>query len=226
VRILALECATEYCSAALWLDGRIHDRDLAPAREASEQLLQMIGELLAETRLPLQSLDLLAVGRGPGGFTGVRLAASIAQGLAYAAALPVVPVSTLRAVAQAVSSEHARVLVCQDARMGEVYWGAFEFRDGIAHLIGDEQLSRPDVVDLPVAWRAGHWVGAGSGFAAYPLLAAHLMASPAMLLPKCHPQARAIALLAAHDGMAAAVSASEVQPVYLRNNVAVPPPPI
>jgi tRNA threonylcarbamoyladenosine biosynthesis protein TsaB len=222
---MALECATEYCSVALWLDGQIQERELPPGRGQSEQLLTMIQELLVDAGLRLRELDLLAVGRGPGAFTGVRLAASVAQGLSYATGLPVVPVSTLRTVAQAASPEYSRVLVCQDARMEEVYWGAFSICDGIARLIGDEQLSRPDAVVLPLTWEVAHGVGAGSGFAAYPRQTAAWSASLATLLPGCHPRAAAVAQLAAHDGITAAVGAAEVQPVYLRNDVAVPQSP-
>jgi tRNA threonylcarbamoyladenosine biosynthesis protein TsaB len=229
VKILALECATEHGSAALWIDGEIRERRLPPGRGHADQLLPAIEALLAESGLQLSQLDLLAAGRGPGAFTGVRLAASVVQGVAYAAGLPVVPVSTLRAVAQATLATHnvrdssLRVLVCQDARMGEVYWGAFEFGQGIARELVPEQLSRPEAVVVPAELADGHWAGAGSGFEAYPQPLAHWQSEHFALLPGCYPQAAVVAALAAHDGLAAAVPAATFQPVYLRNNVATIP---
>jgi tRNA threonylcarbamoyladenosine biosynthesis protein TsaB len=225
VKLLAWETATEHVSVALWVDGNVIERALPAARGASDQLLEVIQQLLAEAGLGLQQLDLLAVGQGPGGFTGVRLGISIAQGLGYSTGLPVVPVSTLRAVAQdalqrdRAACDHAagRLLVCQDARMGEVYCGAYTARDGVVSSAGNEYLAKPADIVVPDRWMVDGYAVCGSmplGPAVLPALQARIESA--------RPSATAVALLAAHEGMSAAVATAAVQPVYLRNDVAVP----
>jgi tRNA threonylcarbamoyladenosine biosynthesis protein TsaB len=221
VKILAWETATEHVSVALWLDGSVIERAMPAARGASDRLLEVIQELLAEAGFGLQQLDLLAVGRGPGGFTGVRLGISIAQGLGYSTGLPVVAVSTLRAVAQdALQRDRAacermggRILVCQDARMGEVYCGVCTAQYGVVSSAGTEYLAKPADVVVPDTWMVDGYVVCGS---MPPVSALQARSESA------RPSASAVAQLAAHDGPGAAVAAANVQPVYLRNNVAVP----
>lgn len=155
MKILALDSATESCSAALFIDGRVITREKRLERGHAGHILAMADEVLGEAGVALATLSAIAFGRGPGAFTGVRLAASVTQGLAFGAGLPVVPVSDLRALAQRVlgsDPDVARVLACTDARMREVYWGCFERRDGLAAPLGDERLSKPDAVTLPGAW--------------------------------------------------------------------------
>lgn len=234
MKILAIDCATEWVSAALWLDGRCLERSAPPRRGLSEELLSWCGALLDEAGVALRALDLIAFGRGPGGFTGVRMATSLAQGLAWSSDLPVAPVSTLRAIAlQALldAPGAAQVLVCQDARMNEVYWARYARAPGAeparcdARLLGEERLSVPEGVDVGDGGAA-----AGSGFAAYPALAARWQAAraaaDALAAPlACPPRARDIAALAALDGLSAAVAPAEAAPVYLRDTVATPPVP-
>src|ERR1700691_6026287 len=121
MKILAIDTATECCSAALWIDvGLLVREELSVRGHAAQRILPMVRELLRESAVALGELDLIAFGRGPGAFTGVRLA--------FAAKLPVMPISDLRAVAQQaldLPGADAHVLVCQDARMAEVYWGYF-----------------------------------------------------------------------------------------------------
>ena len=153
MRILAIDTATEACSAAVLTPERMASRYAELDRAHAEQILQMVDEVLAETGVALPELDAIAFGRGPGAFTGCRLAASIAQGLAYGAGRRVVPISDLRALAQRVldHAEPARgVLVCADARMQEVYWGYYR-RDsmGLAEPWGTEQVGAPERVQLP-----------------------------------------------------------------------------
>ncbi|MBV8805271.1 MAG: tRNA (adenosine(37)-N6)-threonylcarbamoyltransferase complex dimerization subunit type 1 TsaB, partial [Sinobacteraceae bacterium] len=154
MKILALDTATENCSAAVWLDGSLIQREREVERGHADLILPMIDELLAEAGIRLTALDAIAFGRGPGSFTGVRLAASVTQGLAFGADLPVVPVSDLRAVAQrawnrqgnATAASH-RMLVCNDARMHEVYWGCFEQgAGGLMTPVGLEKVSKPSDV--------------------------------------------------------------------------------
>lgn len=227
MRILAISTSTEYCSAAL-LDGSdLRERDLPPERAAGERILELIDALLAEAGIGLSSLDAIAFGRGPGAFTGVRLAASVTQGLAAAADLPVIPVSDLQAVAQqAFSAPMApkRMLVCQDARMSEVYWAWFGSEADFAVPLSEECVSSPGrVLELCSETDLRHSAGAGSGFAAYPELLALFMTRRELVWPQVHPRAGQIARLAAHRGLHGAVGAAEAQPVYVRDQVATVP---
>lgn len=233
MKLLALDTATEWCSAALNIDGEIRDRELMAERGHGGHVLTLIDELLAEAGLALTGLDAIAFGRGPGAFTGLRLAASITQGLAYAAGLQVIAVSDLRAMAQqamALPQLPARVLVCLDARMAEVYWAGFSSAVGCARAATPEMVARPEhMLEAAAAWLnaepadpPARVCGAGSGFAAYPTLAA-FGARLHTVLPAIRPRAREIAMLAAHDGLACSVAPEQALPVYVRDNVAVVP---
>jgi len=225
VRLLALDTATEYCSAALLAEGRLLSREAELPRGHAEHILPMIDALLGEAALPLRGLDALAFGRGPGSFTGVRLAASIAQGLAFGAGLAVVPISDLGALAQRALDEDGtvtRVLVCNDARMQEVYWACFERGpDGLARLLGTERVGAPGAVRLPPGWTDA--AGIGRGFTAYPAL----RALPGVCVPAgwdgLLPRAAEIARLAGAELAAGRLLAPEAAvPVYLRDDVARP----
>ncbi len=169
MKILALDTATENCSAALLIDGTLLTREEELPRGHAQRILPMIEELLSEAQLGLADLHAVAFGRGPGSFTGVRLAATVTQGLAFGVGLGVVPISDLQAVAQrafGIDAALARVVVCNDARMSEVYWGCYE-RDGagLAQLEGEERVGKPSEVRLPANWTTATAVG--RGFAAY-----------------------------------------------------------
>ena len=223
MRILALDTATPACSTALLTDGIAITRELLTERGHAEHILAMIDAVLAEGEIPLGQVDALAFGRGPGAFTGVRLAASIAQGLAFAARLPVVPVSDLRAVAQRAFDLDARLdhlLVCNDARMQEVYWACFD-RDpaGLAALTGTEHVGAIAGIDLPTHWE-GSIGGAGRGFGIYPELARSLRAPLAGVQDALLPRALEIARLAWPEAQAGRTCrAEEAIPVYLRDDV-------
>jgi tRNA threonylcarbamoyladenosine biosynthesis protein TsaB len=230
MKLLALDTASELCSAALWLDGQLLARESLAPRAHAALILPMIDALLAEAGLALTALDAIAFGRGPGAFTGVRLAAAIAQGLGFAAGRPLIAISDLRATAaqalQQAPDIHG-VLVCQDARMEEVYWGCFErgaAPRGAVISVGPESVAPAARVALPAQWARGVRVlGAGSGFAAYPELPRRLQERLTQTLPQLQPRAREIAGLAAEDGMAAAIAAEEALPVYLRDRVTANP---
>lgn len=228
MKLLALDTATELCSAALWLDGALSTREATRARGHSELILPMIAELLAEADVALAQLDAIAFGRGPGAFTGVRLAAGIAQGLGFAADLPLLPISDLRALAAQVLRPDGAVrhaLICQDARMDEVYWGCFERPGDEVLTLGPEAVAAPGQVALPFAWAGIQVTGAGSGFEVHAAALASIGGQLAALHPHLRPRAIEIALLAAQDGLAAAVPAEQAQPLYLRDDVAQPSSP-
>jgi tRNA threonylcarbamoyladenosine biosynthesis protein TsaB len=227
VKLLALDTATDWCSVALWQDGALATKEASAERGHGGQLLTLIDAVLAEAGIALAALDALAFGRGPGAFTGLRLAASVTQGLAFAAGLPVIPVSDLRALAQQLlvpPHQSGRVLVCHDARMGEVYWAGFRGVGGLAHADTPEHVAAPrDMIDAARAWlAAGAAHGAGSGFAAYAELAI-LQPRLESMRADLHPRAREIAVLAAADGLQAAVPPERALPVYVRDNVAMAP---
>ena len=227
MKLLALDTATEWCSVAVWRDGEVASREISSERGHAGLLLPLIDALLDEAGMVLGRLDALAFGRGPGAFTGLRLAASVTQGLAYAAGLPVIPVSDLRALAQQVlraSGQDTRVLVCHDARMGEVYWAGFRGVGGQARADTPERVAAPrEMMSAATAWiGAGPAHGIGSGFAAYKELS-QMASTLESVRADIHPRAQEIALLAAHDGLQAAVPPERALPVYVRDNVASVP---
>ena len=174
--------------------------------------------VLAEAGLTPAQLDILAFGRGPGSFTGVRIAAGVAQGIALAADLPVAPISTLAAMALRTMGEyqveHAAVAI--DARMGEVYWGAYRGQGQGVELLGREQVCAPDVAPLP---EAGLWIGAGSGWAAYGDVLSRRGEVPRWW-GDCYPRAADIAVLGALAWRRRqVVNAEGALPVYLRDQV-------
>ena len=226
MRLLAIDTATEHCSAALWNDGVLSETTAPLVRGNGELILDLVGKLLHTTRLRPDDLDALAFGRGPGAFTGVRLATSTVQGLAFACSRPVIAVSNLAALAQQLfelPEAPAHALICQDARMHEAYWAAFERRAGLAVAATVEGVAAPaDLIGAAGAWFNRDCWGAGSAFGAYPELAA-AGRTLGRILPALAPRAREIARLAVAAGLAAAVPAELALPVYLRNQVAQPP---
>jgi len=219
LKLLAIDTATEACSAAL-LHGEdlVEEFEIAPRRHA-ELILPMVDRLLAQAALQLADLDALAFGRGPGAFTGVRIAAGVAQGLAFAADLPVVPVSTLAALAAGDDSGAARLLCAIDARMGEIYWCPFAVvAAGTPVPAGPERVSAPGVVSVP---GSGDCRGLGSGWGRYPkILRERLGDEYAGHDGDCYPRARHIARLARREYAAGrTVPAEQAVPVYLRDQV-------
>ena len=222
MKILALDTATEACSVSLGIGDRHIDRYVELERGHAEQLLPMIDAVLAEGGLSLSDLDAIAFGRGPGGFTGVRLAASVAQGLAFGAGIGVVPISDLAAVAQNVCQQDPavrRVLVVNDARMREVYWAAFERADSLV-VAGVERVSAAIDVTLPAG--EGRWAASGRGLRAWPELAERCRAAGASLYPDLLPRASEILALARPAVAGGRIlDPSEALPVYVRDNVAI-----
>jgi len=223
MRILALDTSTEACSVALLLDGEVRVRAEITERSHAELVLPMVDELLAEAGLTLGDLDGIAFGRGPGAFTGLRIAAGVVQGLAFGADLKVAPVSSLAAVAAQVPGVPGEsVLVCNDARMGEVYWAVFRLEaDGSVTVLLQDSVSPPDRVGEGAALLSH---AAGNALARHPLLAERLRSLGLRLHEGLLPRADAIArlgarMLAAGEGL----PADQALPVYVRDDVARPP---
>jgi tRNA threonylcarbamoyladenosine biosynthesis protein TsaB len=219
-KILAIDTSTDACSAALLCDKKNHHRFIVAPREHTKFILPMIHELLTEAQLDLNQLDAIAFGCGPGSFTGIRLAASITQGLAFVANLPVIKISSLRALAQEVFVTLAKekVLVAQDARMQEIYWGEYQIdATFIMQAIVPDQLLAPMQVKTPTD--AG-FTGIGNAWKIYDDILTKRCNIP-LIESKAYPRAQYIAQLAAADfAKGLTVSAMEALPVYLREEVA------
>ena len=227
MRLLALDTATESCSAALLVGDRLLTREAELARGHAERILPMVDELLGEAGIGLRGLDAIAFGRGPGSFTGVRLAAGIAQGLAFGAGLGVVAISDLAALAQRGFDEGSsvtRVLVCNDARMKEVYWGCFDRGDdGLALASGPERVGPAHSVQVPAEWTDA--AGLGRGFAAYPVLRGLPGVGVRETWDRLLPRAAEVTRLAVPRVTAGQLLDPQAAvPVYLRDDVARPPP--
>ena len=226
MRLLALDTSTEACSAAVWADGRIFARYEVASRDHTSIILPMVDSVLADAGTELEQLDALAFGRGPGSFTGVRIGTGVIQGIALASGLPVVPVSTLAALARHAMRTYGipRVAAVIDARMSEVYWGAYwRDPDGGLRLIGEERVCSPATVP---ALDGGGWFGAGSGWHAH---AQALREATGLGLGAwwagCLPHAEDVAELAALAfRRGGAMVVDSVLPVYLRDNVAAKMP--
>ena len=223
MNILAIETSTQACSAALLCNGEILQRYQVAPRGHGDLILPMIDELMSEAALSPALLTAVAFGRGPGAFTGVRIATSVAQGIAFGADLPVVPVSSLAALAQAGFRHkgYQAMLCAVDARMGEIYWGAYQIDQGVVSLLSDELVCRPELApELPEV--VDQWRGMGNGWQVYaesltvrfPL---QLEADDVAWLAR----AEEVAVLAQHAvEHGQTVSAEQAMPVYLRDKVA------
>ena len=222
MKLLAIDTTETACSAALLIDAAILERfDVAPRRH-SDLMLPMMEDLLREAGLSLQALDALAFARGPGSFTGVRIATAIVQGAAFGAGLPVVPVSSLQALAQGCRRRvgATRVLTALDARMNEVYWGAFAAdAGGLVSPTIDERVCAPGDVSPP---EGDGWHGVGSGWGPYrDALAERCGDRVSAIDPDARIHAADVARLAAHRFQAeGGVAAEQALPVYLRDQVA------
>ena len=224
--LLALDTATEACSVALLHDGRLTcDYQVIPRLHA-QRLLPMIKELLERQGVALSAVDGIAFGRGPGAFTGVRIAVGVVQGLAFALDRPVLPISNLAVLAQRALREHGarQVAAAIDARMDEVYWGCYREQQGEMRLRALEAVLPPEHAQLPDD-ASGHWFGAGTGWGTFASrIAAQVTGQDAGMLPHGEDLLR-LAQFAWQRGEA--VSADQAQPIYLRDQVATPkmPPP-
>ncbi len=223
MKLLSIETSTEYCSVALWQDGALTERCELVGQKHSELLLAMLDGLLHDAGCRMQDMHGIAFGKGPGSFTGVRIACGAAQGLAFGANLQVVGVCTLQALAQA--SGRDKVIAALDARMGEIYLAAYEKRAGGWITVIEPCLCKAEEAPLLLG---DDWFGAGSGFAptASTGSASALEVRYGKQLldadARAVPQARAVAQLAAAEfAKGNAVDAALALPLYLRDKVAL-----
>lgn len=223
MKLLAIETATEACSLAVEIDGRTYSRHVVAGRDQTAVLLPLLHELLSESGVTIAQLDGIACGVGPGSFAGVRVGVGFVKGLALVRELPIVPVSSLASLAQGALRRHGarRVVSCIDARMSEVYLGMFEpGSDGLARGVDEARVCKPDGVriDLTASWSA-----AGTGWGTYGSVLLERCASPPSVVEgDALPQA--IDLLALARGAferGATIPVDALEPVYLRNDVAL-----
>lgn len=226
MKILAIDTATEACSAALlWNDAVLTREQVAPQAH-TRLILPMVNELLVEAGATLSGLDAIAFGRGPGSFTGVRIGIGAAQGLAYGAGVPLIGVSTLQMLAQGAyrRTQVEKAVAAIDARMNEIYIGAFMLRDGLMQAVTEEAVILPEQAGDYLAQSAATVVGGiavGTGFTAYTELAAGLGLLPAATTQEGNlPWAQdmlpqAVAAFRAGDYCEPALAT----PVYLRDKV-------
>lgn len=216
--LLALDTATEACSVALLHDGKVTSHYEVIPRLHAQKLLPMIKELLAQAGVELSAVEAIAFGRGPGAFTGVRIAIGVVQGLAFALERPVLPISNLAALAQRAYREHGATQVASaiDARMDEVYWGCYREQAGEMRLQGVEAVLPPEAAALP-GDASGDWFGAGTGWG----YADRLSVKPTALDAGMLPHAEDLLTLARFAwARGEAIRADDAQPVYLRDKVA------
>jgi tRNA threonylcarbamoyladenosine biosynthesis protein TsaB len=221
MKLLAVETSSEACSVALEASGRLIERHTHAPLAHAELLLPAIREVLGEAGFGFGSLDAIVFGRGPGSFTSLRIGIAAVQGIAWGAGVPVVPVSSLAAVAQqAVDAGADEVLVALDARMDEVFSARFAVVAGIVQPLGEETVGPAGAIAVD---RPARTIGCGNGFERFPELQAlgrNLMAVHADLLP------RASALFPLAHGWLREhepLPPDMAQPVYVRDHVADKP---
>lgn len=222
LRILAIDTATESCSVAVWNEGVVASRFEISPREHTQKILPMVKSALEEANITLQSLDVLAFGRGPGSFTGVRIGVGVAQGIALGAELPMIGISSLATMAEGVfrTTGIKQVLVAIDARMGEIYCAQYQRNDAGVWMGEDtEAVMKPEQLIEALQSTKGTWAIAGTGWQAYPDLKEALpftVVETEITLPAAQDMLP-LAVTAWHEGKSTKVE--DAEPVYLRNEV-------
>jgi tRNA threonylcarbamoyladenosine biosynthesis protein TsaB len=218
VKLLAFDTSTEYLSLALMLEDKISTFDVLAGQSHSQLILPQIHTLLSDAGVQLKELQGIAFGAGPGSFTGVRIAAGVAQGLGLGAGLPVAGICTLQALAEASGAD--KVIACLDARMGEVYHATYVKHAGAWQAVIEPGLYKPEAVP---AIEGSDWVGAGSGWQTYGEVLSHVYQEQLQdVLPELLPSASAILRLAKPlFASGQPLPAAEAMPIYIRNRVAL-----
>lgn len=221
MNLLALDTSSENCSAAITINGVMYQQQQMTQRGHSTLILGMLDQLFKQADASITDIHALAFGRGPGSFTGVRIGVGVAQGIAFARQLPVIPVSTLAAVAQEAYdlTGHPNIAVAMDARMDEIYAASYQVQEGFVRLSGEEQVC-PAEQFLPS--NTAMWFGAGTGWEVYAqALQTNFSGQLIDQKPDMYPQAATILKLAEQlYAQGEFVSADKALPVYLRNDVA------
>jgi tRNA threonylcarbamoyladenosine biosynthesis protein TsaB len=220
MKILAFDTATAGCSVALLVHGQVTERFELAVQKHGELILPMINELLADAGINLRQLDAIAVGRGPGSFIGVRIAVGVAQGLAFGADLPVIPISTLQTLAQTAyrQTHRSHILPGWDARMQAIYWGCYQVNsDQLMEPIAPDSLSPPEKLTPPVQIK---WLPVGNAWGVYrqqltPVL--ELYEQPLELFPLASAM---LELASVSYQKGESLDPSKLEPVYLRDQVA------
>jgi len=226
-KILALDTSSDFCSVTLCHQGRLSSEGESAPRQHAQILLPMVRSVLEAQSLSLNEIDAIAFGCGPGSFTGLRIATGVAQGLAYGIGCPVIPVSSLRAMALQSYHQHGEqnVLVALDARMDEVYWAAFELNGGptsdiYVNCLTGEHVAAPESLFLPESHVSKRFVGLGCGFAYASRMPDLLQASISFFDISARPHADAVCELAVQDyQQGVRHDPAEVTPTYLRDTV-------
>ena len=221
MNILALDTCTESCSAALLYNGKVFEHVEMTQRGHSDLILGMMDALFHQANATIAAVNAIAFGRGPGSFTGVRVGVGVAQGIAFARDIPVIPISTLLAVAQGAADQLNinYIAVAMDARMGEVYCASYHRKNGIVELIGSERVCPPEQF-IPDSEQ--QWMGVGTGWREYDsILRDNFAENLADVSVEHYPNASVMIKLAKIKVEAGLmVSAEQALPVYLRDNVA------
>ena len=223
-RLLAIETSSQACSVALAIDGSVIEQyEVMPKRHA-QSLLPMIHTVLAEAACELSSLDAIAFARGPGSFTGIRIATSVAQGLAFGVDLPLVSVSTLAALAQTVYRQYQneQIIAVLDARMKEIYWGCYQANSGCVELVEKEHMTCPEMLQPQIAFESRkRWVGVGDGWGEGIALPDLLRQKIKHVYNPCYPHAQDVLRLAQRDFSYGLLLSPELaQPTYMRDKTA------
>ncbi|MCF6318987.1 MAG: tRNA (adenosine(37)-N6)-threonylcarbamoyltransferase complex dimerization subunit type 1 TsaB [Proteobacteria bacterium] len=214
--LLAIDTATESCSAALWVNDRCFHRSTLQPRMHAELILPFVDELLQEANIQKQDLQGLVVGQGPGAFTGVRIGVAVTQGLALALDIPIVAVSNLETLAFAAyrklkTTEKRTVLVATDARMNEVYWAKYTIQDDHIKALTDEQVCSAKKVDLT---HVDAYIG--SGFGVYPELQAYSKQHTMPFETTVYSHAKDMLLMVKDRFNSMASTIEVIEPIYLR----------
>ena len=227
MKLLALDTSSDACSVALQLDNMISETHVVEPKQHTRLLIPMIRDLLRDADIDLGDLDAVVVGNGPGSFIGMRIGASVAQGLAFGSGLKIVPVSSMAAVAAEVMDKYsaAEVIVAQDARMNEAYLGIYRNDGkGIPTAVTDEMLQPIEKIDGLAAVNASELFAAGQAWEKYPALLELNRAAISEIVDVHYPKARYLLGLGTRAWQAGeAIEPEDLAPAYIRTKVAEKP---